>query len=43
MATLRNLAISLLRQAGHSGIAAACRHHARDTNRPLVALGLSLA
>jgi hypothetical protein len=30
MATLRNLAIGILKTAGHSSIAAACRHHARD-------------
>jgi predicted transposase YbfD/YdcC len=34
MATLRNTAISLLRLTGHTNIAAACRHHARDFNRP---------
>jgi hypothetical protein len=35
MATLRNTAIGLLRIAGHTNIAAAIRHHARDTNRPI--------
>ncbi len=35
MATLRNTAISLLRLTGHANIAAACRHHARDFNRPV--------
>ncbi len=35
MATLRSLAISLLRASGHENIAAATRHHARDTNRPI--------
>ncbi|WP_371812664.1 ISAs1 family transposase [Saccharopolyspora sp. ASAGF58] len=35
MASLRNTAISLLRLAGHTNIAAACRHHARDFNRPI--------
>ena len=35
MATLRNLAISALRQAGSTNIAAALRHHARDSIRPL--------
>ena len=35
MATLRNLAISLLRLAGWTGIASALRHHARDPERPL--------
>jgi predicted transposase YbfD/YdcC len=41
MATLRNLAITLLRQAGHANIAAACRHYARSAARPLAILGLS--
>jgi predicted transposase YbfD/YdcC len=41
MATLRNLAISIFRQAGHTSIAAACRHHARNAARPLATLGLS--
>lgn len=35
MATLRNLAISLLRLDGHANIAAANRHHARDPQRTL--------
>jgi predicted transposase YbfD/YdcC len=35
MATLRNLAITILRLAGHASIAAALRHHARHTDRPL--------
>jgi predicted transposase YbfD/YdcC len=35
MAGLRNLAITLLRRDGHTNIAAALRHHARDTNRPI--------
>jgi predicted transposase YbfD/YdcC len=35
MATLRNTAISLLRLAGHTRIAAALRHHARDPGRPI--------
>jgi predicted transposase YbfD/YdcC len=35
MATLRNTAIGLLRLAGHSNIAAALRHHARDHHRPV--------
>jgi predicted transposase YbfD/YdcC len=35
MATLRNLAISILRLAGHASIAAALRHHARRPGRPL--------
>ncbi|WP_409484580.1 hypothetical protein [Arsenicicoccus dermatophilus] len=33
MASLRNTAITLLRQSGHTNIAAALRHHARDPNR----------
>jgi hypothetical protein len=40
MATLRNLAITLLRQAGQTNIAAACRHHARSATRALTTLGL---
>jgi predicted transposase YbfD/YdcC len=35
MASLRNTAISLLRLAGHTNIAAGCRHHARDFHRPV--------
>ena len=35
MASLRGLAISLLRIDGHSNIAAANRHHARDPQRTL--------
>ena len=35
MASLRNLAIGLLRLDGHSNIAAANRHHARDPQRTL--------
>lgn len=35
MATLRSLAISLLRHAGHDNIAAATRHYQRDWRRPL--------
>ncbi|WP_054813811.1 ISAs1 family transposase [Nocardia arizonensis] len=35
MATLPNTAISLLRLAGHTNIAAALRHHAHDFNRPI--------
>ena len=35
MATLRSLAISLLRLEGHGNIAAANRHHARDPQRTL--------
>lgn len=35
MASLRNLAITILRLAGHANIAAALRHHARRPCRPL--------
>ena len=35
MAALRNLAITILRLAGHSSIAAALRYHARRPDRPL--------
>jgi len=35
MASLRNLAISILRLTGQAGIAAALRHHARRPYRPL--------
>ncbi|WP_369228653.1 ISAs1 family transposase (plasmid) [Streptomyces sp. R39] len=41
MASLRNLAIGALRTAGHTNIAAGLRHHARDTNRPLITLGIA--
>ncbi|WP_407698344.1 ISAs1 family transposase [Streptomyces marianii] len=34
-ATLRNTVTTLLRLAGHHNIAAALRHHARDTGRPI--------
>jgi predicted transposase YbfD/YdcC len=40
MAALRNLAISLLRQAGETNIAKAIRHNARSITRPLKLLGL---
>jgi predicted transposase YbfD/YdcC len=43
MATLRNLAIAILRPAAHPSIAAACRHHSRDATRTLTTLGLSPA
>ena len=33
MATLRNLAIGILKLSGHPSIAAACRYHARDATR----------
>ncbi len=35
MATLRNLAIAILRLTGHVSIAAALRYHARQPGRPL--------
>jgi hypothetical protein len=35
MATLRNLAITILRLAGHASIAAALRYHPRHPDRPL--------
>ena len=35
MATLRNLALTILRLAGHASIAAALRPHARRPERPL--------
>ena len=35
MASIRSLAVSLLRLDGHYNIAAANRHHARDPQRPL--------
>ncbi|MEV6691405.1 hypothetical protein AB0M35_08045 [Micromonospora sp. NPDC051196] len=41
MAALRNAAISALRTAGVTNIAAANRHHARDSTRPLALLGIT--
>ncbi|WP_244253672.1 ISAs1 family transposase [Micromonospora antibiotica] len=41
MATLRNTAISALRLTGITNIAAANRHHARDSTRPLALLGIT--
>jgi hypothetical protein len=41
MASLRNLAIGLLRAAGHTDIAKALRHNARDAFRPLKLLGIT--
>jgi predicted transposase YbfD/YdcC len=35
MASLRNLALTILRLAGHASIAAALRYHARRPDRPL--------
>jgi predicted transposase YbfD/YdcC len=43
MATLRNLTTGILKMAGHTSIAAACRHHARDASRVLTTLQLSPA
>jgi predicted transposase YbfD/YdcC len=40
MAARRTAAIAALRTAGTTNIAAANRHHARDSNRPLVLLGI---
>ena len=40
MAALRNTAIGALRTAGITNIAAATRHHARDSKRPLALLGV---
>jgi predicted transposase YbfD/YdcC len=40
MASLRNLAIGILRRAGRSNIAKALRHNARDALRPLSLLGI---
>jgi predicted transposase YbfD/YdcC len=41
MAALRNAAIGALRLTGVTNIAAANRHHARDSNRPLALLGIT--
>ncbi|MFB7560964.1 ISAs1 family transposase [Streptomyces brevispora] len=41
MASLRNLAIGVHRQDGHTNIAAALRHTARDYRRPVQTLGLT--
>lgn len=41
MAGLRNLAISVLRLAGHANIAAGLRHTARNHTRPLTLLGIT--
>jgi hypothetical protein len=40
MATLRNLAVGLLRLAGHTGIASALRRIARNPARALAFLGI---
>jgi hypothetical protein len=42
MATLRNLAITILRLAGYASIAAALRHRARRPGRPLQTICESL-
>ena len=42
LASLRNLAISALRLAGHTTIAAGPRHMARDSQRPLRLLGIRI-
>ncbi len=42
MASLRNLAITLLRLAGCTSIAAALRHCARPVTRPLRLLGIAI-
>jgi len=41
MAALRNAAIGALGTAGVTNIAAANRHHARNSNRPLALLGIT--
>ena len=40
MASLRDLAISTLRQHGRNNIAQGLRHMSRDTTRPLTLLGI---
>jgi hypothetical protein len=42
MACLRNLVIGVLNHAGTVNLAAALRHHAHDSARPLATLGISL-
>jgi predicted transposase YbfD/YdcC len=41
MASLRNLAVGILRAHGHRNIAAALRRNARDATRPLALLGIT--
>jgi hypothetical protein len=41
MASLRNLAIAILRHSGRTNIAQALRHNARDATRPLKLLGIT--
>jgi hypothetical protein len=43
MAPPRNLGIGILELGGCPGIAAACRHHARDATRTLGTFGLTPA
>ena len=43
MASLRNLAIGILRRQGHRNIAAALRRNARDATRVLPLLGITRA
>jgi hypothetical protein len=38
MASLRNLAVAILRLTGHTNIAAGLRHHAHNPTRPLNAI-----
>lgn len=38
MASLRNLAVSAIRLAGHENIAAAIRHYAARSHRPITLL-----
>jgi predicted transposase YbfD/YdcC len=42
MAALRNLSIGVLSHVGPVNLAAALRHHSRDSSRPLATLGISL-
>ena len=41
MASLRNLAIAILKLAGTRNVVAACRRHARDATRVQATLGLT--
>jgi hypothetical protein len=41
MASLRNLAVAILRRHGHRNIAAALRRNARDATRVLPLLGIT--
>jgi hypothetical protein len=42
MACLRNLVIGVLSRAGPVNLAAALRHHSRDSRRPFATLGINL-